>query len=427
MYCSACGAECKREDAFCGECGTAIKKEDSHSLKTKKIKDVEEPKKRERKPNFIITKKNKILIGFALLLVALLFGSYQLGSHMYSPKRIASRYIEAVKNNDTNALYKYLEMDESDTTFVTKKVFQELTKGENKGKTIENYKITDITYGSGKLSATVSFKYTSKGSSTESTGQVYLTKQRKKNLFIFDSWKVNNSNDTTVVKDFTLKVPVGSKVTYAGIEVSSKYLEKNVDTSNTASSYDIYVLPQVFAIKTKVTASLANGITIEEDITPTSRYGSVTLNLTKDNLSDAIQKALNDKAKEIVTNLYGAAMERKPFVDIKESFEREGVNLETLENNYQDFASSITSDLNQLTKIDFKESSIYNLVTEGENLKVRFKMKYDYTVKYKSYFSNEEQTHDDSSSSYVTLIMGIDGNNYYLVDFENLITYFSKY
>lgn len=427
MYCSACGAECKKEDAFCGECGTAIKKEDSHSLKNEKREEVEGPKNGERKTKLIISKKNKFLIGFALLFVALLFGGYQFGSHMYSPKTIANHYIKAVKNHDTNALYKYLEMDDSDTTFVTKKIFQELTNEESKSKTIENYKITDITYGSGKLSATVSFKYTSIGSSTESTGQVYLTKESKKNLFIFDCWKINNSNDATIVKDFTLKVPVGSKVTYAGIEVSDKYLDKNINTSKIEPSYDIYVLPQVFAMKTKVTASLANGITIEEEITPSSRYGSVTLSLTKDNLSDDVQKALNDKAKEIVTNLYSVAMERKSFADIKGSFEREGLNLESLEKNYQEFVSSITSDLNQLTKIDFKESTIYNLVAEGKNLKVRFKMKYDYTVKYKSYFSDEEQTHDGSSSSYITLIMGIDGNDYYLVDFENLVTYFSKY
>ena len=413
MYCSACGAKCKEEDAFCGECGTAIKKEDRASLKIEKTKVVEESKNKEGKPNPIISRKNKSLIVFLFVFVALLFGGYQFGRHMYSPKTVANHYIEAVKNNDTNELYKYLEMDGSDTTFVTKKVFQELMKEEKKSKTIENYKITDITYGSGKLSATVSFKYTSKESSAESTGQVYLIKQSKKNLFIFDRWKVNNSNDTTVVKDFTLKVPVGSKVTYAGIEVSDKYLQKNIDTSKIGSSYDIYVLPQVFAMKTKVTASLANGITIEEDITPTSRYGSVTLNLTKDNLSDSVQKALSDRAKEIVSNLYSVAMERKSFADIKGTFE--------------EFVSSITSESNQLTKIDFKDSSIYNLVAEGKNLKIRFKLKYDYTIKYKSYFSDEEQTHDDSSSSYITLIMGIDGNDYYLVDFENLVTYFSKY
>lgn len=425
MYCEECGAKCKKEDDFCGECGTAIKKEESHSLKVEKKETVKEPRREKEKST--ISRKNKFLILFALILTAFLFGGYQLGNYLYSPKTVANRYIKAVKDEDVNVLYQYLEIDDADTTFVTKKIFQELTKGVKKGKTIENYKITDITYGSGKLSATVSFKYMTKGSSTESTGQVYLIKQSKKNLFIFDNWKINYSDDTNVIKDFTLKVPVGSKVTYAGVEVSERYLEKNKDGSKIASNYDVYVLPQVFAVQTKVTASLPNGILIEQNVTPTSRNGSVTLNLTKGNLNDETQTALNNKAKEIATTLYSAAIERKSFGDIKVNFEKEGLNLESLERNYQDFVSSIHSETNQLMKIDFKDSSIYDLALEEGQLKIRFKLKYDYTVKYRSYFSDEEQTHSDSSSSYITFILGINENDYYLVDVENLVTYFSKY
>ena len=424
MYCSACGAECKKEDAFCGECGAKLeKKEENKSQKIEKT-NIKETRTKEKNT---ITKKNKVMIVSILIALVLLFGGYQVGRHIYSPKTVADRYIKAIQNGDADALYKYLGIEENDHTFVTKKIFKELTDDETKSKTIENYKITDVTYSSGNLSATVSFKYTSKGSASESTGQVYLTKKSKKNLFIFDNWKVSNSNETTVVKDFILKVPTGSKVTYAGVNVEDKYLEKNKDDSKIEASYDVYVLPQVFAVKTKVTAILSNGIMIEEDVTPSNYHTNATLTLSRDNVSNEVQKNLNVSAKEILTTIYNAAIEKKSFEEIKKNFENKDVDLEKLEKSYQEFVSSLSSESNQLTKIEFQDSSIYSLGMDGENLKIRFKLKYDYTVKYNSYFSNEEQTHNDSANSYITLILGIKENSYYLVDFENIVTYFSRY
>ena len=421
MYCSECGTKCKKTDAFCGECGHPLEKEEEV---LKEERDDERQKQenivKETKIKKPMSKKTKILIVSILVVCALLFGSYQFGSHIYSPKNVANTYIKALKKQDSDKLYTYLELEE-DTTFATKKIFKQLNNDESK-KTIENYTITDVTYGAGKLSATVSFKYTVNGSTSETTGQVYLTKKDNKKMLFFDDWQINNSNETSIVKEYTLNVPKGAKVTYADVEVTDTYLSENKNTN-----YDTYVLPQVFALKTKVKATLENGIVLEEDITPSNYANSVTLNLTKESLSEEISKNINEKATEIITTVYNGAIDGKSFEEIKESFEGNDVDLENLETKYNSFKDSVTSATNQLTKIDFTDVSIYSLAVEEENLRIRFLTKYDYSVKYKSYFSDEEEIHDDSSSSYLTLVLGFKGDNYYLVDFDYLPTYFSRY
>ena len=421
MYCGECGSKCKKDDAFCGECGSPLEKEVEQ--KKREEKPSEEKPKSQRKP---MSKQNKILMIGAMVLVVLLFGGYQLGNRLFSVKSVANTYIKALKNQDADQLYTYMELEE-DKTFVTKKIFKDLNKEKENKKTIENYKITDITYGAGKISATVSFKYTRKGSSSETTGQVYLTKQDKKKMFLFDSWKINNSNEVSTVKQYAIRVPSGAKVTYAGVEVDRKYLSENKNTSNWDASYDTYVLPQVFALETMVKATLENGIVLEEKTTPSNYNNSITLHLSKENLSEEMSKNLNDKAKEILKTLYNGVIDGKSFEEIKTNFEGENVNLEELEKKYNSFKENLSSASNQLTKIDFKEASIYSLIMEDGNLKIRFEVSYDYSVKYKSYFSEEEQTHDDASSNYITLVLGMHENNYYLVEFDYLPTYFSRY
>ncbi len=424
MYCKECGSKCKKEDTFCGECGSRLEKEEQiEEKKTKEETSKEVKKEIQRKP---MSKKSKILLMGAFVLVALLFGGYQLGNHLFSAKSVANTYIKALKKQDANQLYTYMEFEE-DKTFVSKKLFKELQNQKENSKAIENYKITDVTYGSGKISATVSFKYTMKGSSKEATGQVYLTKQDKKKFFLFPNWKINSSNEVSTVKQYTIRVPKKAKVTYAGVLVDHKYLDENKNTSRWDDGYDVYVLPQVFALETTIKATLENGIELEEKTTPSNYNNSITLNLTKENLSEEMSKNINDKAKEILATLYNSVIDGKSFEEIKANFEGENVVLEELEKKYNSFKENLLNASSQLTKIDFKDVSIYSLMMEDGNLKIRFTVNYDYSVKYKPYFSEEEQTHDDASSNYMTLILGMHENNYYLVDFDYLPTYFSRY
>ena len=413
MYCSECGAKNKKTDAFCSECGHPLMQEDEkQEVTTKVVKD--------KKP---MSKKNKIIIGIITGIVLLLGIGYKVGSDMSSPKKVADEYIKDVISGDGNKLYKYLEL-EGDKTFVSKKIFADLVGDSNSNTAIENYKITDVEYGDGKLTATVKFSYTSKTSSSEKTSSIKLVKESKKKFIVFDSWKINDSSVTAAtVKDYTIKVIKGSKLTFAGIEVKSKYLNK--DESN--SKYDVYDLPLVFSTKTELKVVLPSGMEIKEIVTPSAYYNLHEVSLDENTLSTSEKEKIVSKAKESLTTIYTNAIEQKEFSSFKSNLEHGSLDLSKLESSYNSFLSDLKEATNTLTSITFKDVSIYDLdITNDGYLEVEVKANYDYTVKYTN-FNNEEKENSSSSYEYMKLTYAYDKGEYYLVNVSDLEDYFSRY
>lgn len=416
MFCGECGAKNNQGDRFCIECGSPLVQEEIQVNNTTNVV---------KKPRQPMSKKNKIIIAVVAAIVVVLGAGYKVGSDMTSPKVIAKDYIEATINQDADKLYKYLEF-EGDTTFVSKKIFKELMEN-NSGKSteIENYKITGVEYGEGKLTAQVNFTYTLKGSSTERTDSVDLIKQKDKKFILFDNWKIADlSVDEATMKDYKIKVNKGSQVTYAGVKLTDKYLDKNDSTSK----LDVYKLPLVFTTKTTIKAVLSNGMEIEETVTPSSYYSTHTVSFDEDSLSEASKEKILAKAKESLTSIYTNAIARKQFSDIKSSYEYNGLDLTALETTYTSFLSSLESASSTLTSITFNTLTISDLeLNKDGNLELDVRANYDYTVSYTSWGSEEVQTHDDSDYSYITVVLGYDKGSYYLVNFDDLDTYFSRY
>ena len=167
-------------------------------------------------------------------------------------------------------------------------------------------------------------------------------------------------------------------------------------------------------------------MTIEEEVVPSSYY-SHTIKFSEDSLSASAKSKIIDVAKKSLTTVYTNAIGNKSFNDIKSNFEHKGINLKDLEEEYTELVNDLSSASNTLTSITFKDVSIYDIeLNEDGYLEVEVKAKYDYTVKYKS-FSDEEKTNEDSDYSYMTVILAEDSGKYYLVDLDDLETYFSRY
>lgn len=412
MFCGECGAKNKKGDAFCKECGA----------KLESVEVASKPKKVNNTPKKPINKSTKIIIGVCALVVALVVTLFIVLGNMTNPKNIAKSYINAIVNKDGNKLYSYLNI-EGDSAFVSKKVFDNYVKEELKDNTITNYKITDIEYSTGKLQATVKFTYTTKNSSSESTGKVTLTKEKSKKYLFFDNWKVSNSIDTVVVKDYTIKVTKGSTLTYGGINVDKKYL----DSSKSSTEYDAYVLPQVFGYETVVKAVLPTGLEIEEKVTPSTYYSSHTVSFDEDTLTDAAKNKIIEVAKKDINTIYTSAIAKKSFADIKSNFDNKGIDLTKLEQSYNEFVSDLGSESNVLTSFTATSMSIYDIDLDSNGyLEVEFKVNYDYSIKYTDY-SNNEKTHSDSDYDYMTINLTYKNGSYYLVDIDELETYFSRY
>ena len=403
MYCGECGAKNENGSAFCESCGA----------KLENINPVKEEKKKSS-----MSKSNKIIVLTVCVVIALIVGLGILFSNLTNPKNVAKDYIQAIVEQDGNKLYKYLEI-EGDTTFASKKVLNEILKENKEDSNVSNYTITDVTYSTGKLQATVNFKYTLKGSSSEKSSSVTLSKQKNKKFLFFDNWKVNGTKVATV-QDFTLKVTKGSEVYYGGIKVTSKYK----DSKKSTSSYDAYVLPNVFSYKTSIKAKLPSGMEIEDSVTPSTYYSTYTVKFSSDNLSDKEKDKIVKTGKEGISKIYQAAMTNKSFADIKSDFAKEGLDLTNLEKSYTTLAKSLSASSYKLTSFKVTDAEIYyaKLNSDG-NLEVELKVSYEYETKYKS-FSGEEKTNKNDSYTYMTVVLGSEKGSYYLIDTKYLKSYF---
>ena len=414
MFCGECGTKNKKGDAFCKECGSKLESVEVTTNKTKK-----EVSNAPKKP---MAKSTKIIIGVVAVVVAALVALFIILGNITNPKHVAKEYIQAVVNKDGNKLYNYLNI-EGDSTFVSKNVFNNYIKEKIKDDAVTNYKITDVEYSTGKLQATVRFTYTTKNSSSEKTGKVTLTKDKSKKYLFFDNWKINDSIDTAVVKDYTLKVTKGSTLTYGGIKVDKKYL----DSSKSSTEYDVYVLPQVFGYETVVKAVLPSGLEIEEKVTPSTYYSTHTVSFDEDTLTDAAKNKIIEVAKKDLNTIYTSAIAKKSFADIKSNFDVKGIDLTKFEQSYNNFVTKLGNESNILTSFTVTNASIYDIDLDSNGyLEVEFKVNYDYAIKYTDY-SNNEKNHSDSDYDYMTVTLTYKNGTYYLVNINELETYFSRY
>ena len=411
MFCGECGTKNDKDSMFCSNCGS--------KLKTKKQRNnIKVVDSKQKNP---IPKKTKIIICI-MLIVALLLGiCYKIGSDLTSPKKVAEKYIDAVINNKTNILYSYLEID-GDKTFASKKIFSSIMENGSNDLNIVNYKINDVEKND--LSAVVKFTYTVKGFSGEKSDSINLIKQKTKKYFLFDDWRISDlSTDNMIVENYTIKTIKNSKLTFSGVKVDSKYL----DEEKSSSSQDVYVLPLVFNKEVKLEVALKNGLKFEKKVTPSVYRNSYTVDFDEDNLSIKEKEELVSSFKVILSDIYSDAINGNGYKSIEPKYKKDNLDLTNLEKNYNNFLNDLMTSNNKLTSISFKEGTIYDInLDENGYFKTKIRVTYDYKVDYTDN-NGELITFQSSSYDYFILTLGYNDTKYYLVDINNIETYFSRY
>lgn len=393
MFCPECGKKNENGAQFCEYCGAKIAEESKVVLP-----------KTPRKP---MKKKTIVIISIvSALVVVLVVGGIVLSSN-FKPSKIAVNYFVALMNNDTDKIYDYINVPNSE--FTTKKMFTEVVDTEKED--LLNYKIVSEEKSTDGLSAQVKISYTLEGDKTPLTTTIYLVKDKKNKLLIFDNWKISDGS-SLVEEDYDITVYKGATVKLEGVEVPEKYKEESI-----SQRYDTYVIPAIFKGEYDAEVTLKNGLKTKS-ILDTTGYDS---SLTDFELSENEEKELTSSIKDYVSKLYKAALEGKSFDDIKKDYEYKGSDLDELEKAYRSFASSIKN--SGLTKYSLKDVEIsrYSINTEGY-LYVTVNTEYDYTVK--SYFSDETVDNDDEDTAYLTFDYS---DGFKLVDMTGLATYFSRY
>lgn len=417
MFCGECGEKLKKGDLFCEKCGT----------KVESIKEVKKTSKKSVSKNSNLQKpmdkKTKIIIAIVAVIAVVLFVIYQFLSNIYSPKEIVKDYIEALINKDASKLYSYIEID-GDKTFVSKKAFEKLLDDKEYLVDIENYTITDVIYAEGKLSASVKVSYTTKSSSSENTETISLVKAKDKKLIFFDDWKIADLvSGSMIVEDYKITVPKDATITFAGIKVDKKFIDKDESTD----LLDVYILPQVFDATVKLTAKLANGIELSDNVTPSSYYDDYKLSFNLENLSNDTKTKLTEVFTNNLKGIYQSGIERKTWDDIKNSYTKDSVDTDSWQEVYTEFVRDLEDSTNKLKAIEFTKVELSSVSLDDDgNLVIRAKVNYKYTIEYTSY-DGDVTTKDSRNYSNITLTYQINGEEYSLVNARSLVTYFSRY
>lgn len=397
MFCEKCGAKNEKSAKFCEECGATLKKEN-------KIKN-----------NFKVSKKMAIIWGIVIAILITLIASYLLIKNALSPKKQAIKYFEAVVNQDIDALYDYIDVDNSGLT--SKKIFKQLVDLEEDDKEeIVNYKVIGEEKV-GDLYMTVTIEYVTKNSTSSNKARINFVKDKKKKYFLFDDWKIQN-NAIRTIEGNQLKVLAGSKVAIAGVELKKGDLNKK----ESDKSFDVYDLPEMFKTKYPVKVSLPLGFDIETTITPSTYNKLEIIEIDEEDFTDKAQNELENAIKDNLKVIYKSAIDKKSFNDIKSNFKSGDSDLKDLEKSYTNFSKLLNGRTKKLTDIKFNDVEIRDLdITKDGQLEIYFKVNYEYTIKYSS--GQEEKTTTDDSYTYAYMDFNYD-KGYKIVDFRNLNYYF---
>lgn len=393
MFCPECGKKNADDAKFCEFCGVKIAEESKVIL----------PKK----PKKPMKKKTKIIIIVVIVLVFVLGGGGLILSNNFKPSKIATEYFEALINNDTDKIYDYINIPENE--FTTKEIFKKVVETEDAD--VVNYQMVSEEKSSDGLSAQVTFSYTVEGRQNPLTQTIYLVKDKKNKLLIFDNWKISDGSslveedyEITTFKDATLKLE--------GVTVDKKYRKDSDD-----SDYDTFVIPALFKGEYDVQMTLKNGLTTES----TLDVGGYSSSLNTLELSDKDEKSLENTIKEDVKKLYDSAIGNKSFSDIKGDFEYKDSDLSDLEDAYGSFARSIQN--NELKEYNLTSLDVDRIsVTDDGYLYVTVNLEYKYTVK--EYFSDDTVSKSDEDTAYLTFDYN---DGFKLVDMTSLATYFSRF
>jgi len=401
MFCSECGTKNKKDSLFCENCGHKLEE----SIPEKKVS------KETNKKNNI---KTYIIIG----LIIILLGGYLFVDSMFSPKKVAEGYFEALVNYDADKLYNFLDLEESE--FTTKKIFKELTKKDPENEEIDviNYSFEKIEKAKDGMSATATFKYLLEGAKESETYTINLVKSKDKKLLLFDNWKIN-TNKYEIVENYEFEIPTGSELTIQGIKVDKKYLKEKED------NIDKYVIPSLFSLAYDIKIKMPIGITIEDTVS-INKYSNYKFKLDEDNISDKDRQKIFRAVKTSLENLYNNAKDKKTWDEVKSLFEYKNGDVTNIKNTYNSLVNTFTNSTSTLNSISFTKIELSDVsLNKNNELYLSVKVTYDFSLSYQS--GDETKTNNSNDYDYMYLTYDYSDGEFKLVKASSLNTYFSKY
>ena len=439
MFCGECGTKNAKNAKFCEKCGAKLEVEEAPVEKEEKKKTASKKTPENKETSEVVAEKKPVknetvnkpvkkglsplikgLIIGGSCFVALVIALVVWASIITKPAHIVNNIMKAFTNETYEDIYEYMISEEptGDTTFVSKTAFANIIR-KTATKKVADYTVGTTTYSLGNLVATVPVSYTYTGGKSADDVKFTFTKTGEKRFLFFTKWKLSSGigSSASIIKDYTIKVPKGAKLEFAGIDVDKSYLDKD----ESSSAFDAYKLNQVLNLRTPIKATLTNGIVIEEKVTPSKYNNTYTVKLTSSSVSQKFKDELVNEGKNDLNVWYKAITEEKAFDTLdSKKFDSK------VKNEYEHDLKYIQTDSKKITKFNITKADFSSLTTTDEGyIKVFFKITYDYTVSYKD--GEEMKTKDKNSYDYVYLTYDTTSKNKKLMAVSSLPTYFSKY
>lgn len=421
MFCGQCGTKNEKGSAFCENCGAKLKEVPKEETKAKKStsKKVEKKKKD-------LSKNQKILIAVIAIVLVVSFGYYKSLEKKVSPETIVRNYLTAINNQDYETIYDMLDVSAS-SEFVSKKAYKEaLAKMIQSKDELGTINVGTVTYENGGLKAVVPFtssKYKSNSIlGSDNSLKINLIKTSNKKYIFFNDWKIDDSTLITLdtVKNYYIKAPKDTKVTYGGVRVSDKYIDSSKNGSK-ESTVVYYKLPEVLKAETSVVAKLKDGTEVTGKVTPSSYNTMYTVSITKSNLSNSVQSKLLEAAKNDFNTIVKGLLEEKEFSSIKSNFSSKEA-LDNFESNYNYSLKNRKNSNYAISNYQLTDAEISSVAIGSNCLyEVRVSIDYKYDSKYKN--DEEASTNDYDRTGYFTFYYTYE-DGYKLVNMSNVPSFY---
>lgn len=378
MFCQECGTQNPDGSIFCQKCGAKLdvpnvsKKAETQYVQPNYVQPqvgYMQPQGTPAAPGKPMSKKTKVLLGLIVLLCIAIFGSYNFAKSQFSPQNAAQKYFLNVMNGKWGKVYDQFDIKES--KFITKKNFLKSQKDVEVVK-YNTYKVGKAQYDKDSLGTEIMITYRLKGDAEDSTFEVYLNKQKEKNLFFFDSWKINPSD--YIQENFEVQVPKDTEVKFDGTKLNDSFVKDSDDT------FTYYEIPEIFKGEYPISVSQANMETVDTKVsTEDSGYYLDNMTLSEQAKSDIIAAAQN-----ALQAFYTAGLAKKDFSEVADNFSEDQTVRDDAQTQYTDFMNGLMSDSGEgITKIDLHDfTGDTSSSVEDGILTVNVDLNYNYDVNY---------------------------------------------
>ena len=249
-----------------------------------------------------LDKRAYLILLSALLLVGVLVAS---GFLLSSPARVVRGYFESFSAGDYETAYAYLSAP--DSPLINKEAFGEYMRQEMAGNMdVANYVLERTAFR--RLMQTYEVTYILQGESAEDDLRVELVRQRKKQLLVFNRYKVGVGG--MVDRGYTIYAPEDIELSVDGIGIPA--------SQSAASPYahmSAYALPAIFRGRHQLTASgeWFDEITCEFFVLDGKEK---SMNMYPLEISEDTRAYLAENAYNVFTALVAGAIQGEKLLDI---------------------------------------------------------------------------------------------------------------